>query len=71
MGGGFIIGDANGHGTVNISDAVHIINYTFIGGEPPNPLESGDCNCDSAVNISDAVWIINYVFIGGAEPGDC
>jgi hypothetical protein len=63
-------GDANGDGLVNVSDAVWIINYVFIGGSPPDPLEAGDANCDEAVNISDAVWIINYVFIGGNVPCD-
>ena len=52
------------------SDAVRIINYVFIGGEPPDPLESGEANCDGSVNVSDAVWIINYVFVGGNAPCD-
>ncbi len=67
---GYICGDANADGGVNVSDAVHVINYVFIGGTPPNPMESGDCNCDGSCNVSDAVMIINYVFIGGNEPCD-
>jgi CubicO group peptidase (beta-lactamase class C family) len=66
----YICGDANGDETVNVSDAVHIINYVFVGGDPPDPIESGDCNCDDTCNVSDAVWIINYVFVGGSEPCD-
>jgi hypothetical protein len=69
-GGLYICGDANADQGVNVSDAVYVINYVFIGGNPPNPLESGDCNCDGAVNVSDAVWVINFVFIGGNEPCD-
>ena len=62
-------GDANNDGTINVSDAVWIINYVFIGGESPRPeLFQGDANCDSGVNVSDAVLIINYVFIGGDPP---
>jgi uncharacterized protein (TIGR02145 family) len=68
--GDYVCGDANGDSDVNVSDAVHIINYVFVGGDPPNPIESCDCNCDEACNVSDAVWIINYVFIGGHEPCD-
>ena len=63
-------GDANNDSAVNVSDAVHIINYVFIGGDPPEPYQAGDTNCDAAVNVSDAVWIINYVFIGGYNPCD-
>jgi predicted outer membrane repeat protein len=68
--GGYICGDSNGDVAVNVSDAVWIIGYIFVGGDPPLPLESGDVNCDGVVNVSDAVWIINYVFIGGNEPCD-
>jgi Family of unknown function (DUF6345)/Dockerin type I domain len=63
-------GDANSDQIVNVSDAVWIINYVFVGGDPPNPIESGDCNCDDTCNVSDAVWIINYVFVGGNTPCD-
>jgi len=66
----YICGDANGDSDVNVSDAVYIINYVFVGGDPPDPLEIADCNCDTDVNVSDAVYIINYVFVGGNEPCD-
>jgi Dockerin type I domain len=65
-------GDANGDLTVNVSDAVWVINYVFVGGDPPQPvLACGDANSDGTVNVSDAVWVINYVFVGGDSPGDC
>jgi hypothetical protein len=67
-----ICGDANNDSTVNVSDAVFIINYVFVGGDPPRPiLACGDANNDGTVNVSDAVSIINYVFVGGDAPGDC
>ncbi|NIP44205.1 MAG: hypothetical protein GWN61_22425 [candidate division Zixibacteria bacterium] len=66
----YTCGDANGDTTINVSDAVWIINYVFVGGDAPQPLESGDTNCDGSCNISDAVWIINYVFVGGDGPCD-
>ena len=66
----FLCGDANSDSSVNVSDAVYIINYVFSGGNPPDPLVSGDANCDSSVNVSDAVYIINYVFVGGFPPCD-
>jgi hypothetical protein len=65
-----ICGDANGDDDVNVSDAVSIINYVFVGGNPPDPLIAADVNCDANVNVSDAVWIINYVFVGGNNPCD-
>lgn len=63
-------GDANADGSVNVSDAVYIINYVFLGGEIPQPMASGNVNCDTSVNVSDAVYIINFVFVGGNDPCD-
>jgi HYDIN/CFA65/VesB-like, Ig-like domain/PQQ-like domain/Dockerin type I domain len=63
-------GDASNDGEVNVSDAVWIINYVFVGGDPPNPYEAGDTDCSGSVDVSDAVWIINYVFVGGNDPCD-
>ena len=66
----YICGDVNSDLSVNVSDAVFIINYVFIGGAAPDPIFVGDTNCDGAVNVSDGVYIINYVFIGGYAPCD-
>lgn len=67
---GYMCGDANSDEAVNVSDAVYVINYVFVNGEPPEPLESAEVNCDGDVNVSDAVWIINHVFASGFEPCD-
>jgi hypothetical protein len=67
---GYNCGDANADLKINVSDAVYIINYVFVGGNPPQPLMSGDANCDDKINVSDAVYIINFVFVGGHPPCD-
>lgn len=61
-------GDANGDGSINISDAVFLIAYIFASGEAPNPMAAGDANGDGTVNISDAVFLIAYIFAHGAAP---
>ena len=64
-------GDADGSGTVNVSDAVYLVQYIFASGADPQPYYgSGDFDCDGVVNISDAVAIIAYVFASGEEPCD-
>jgi hypothetical protein len=67
----FVPGDANGDAVLNVSDAVYIINYVFVAGPAPQPLESGDGNCDGDVNVSDAVFMINHIFTGGPAPASC
>jgi len=64
----FIRGDANGDGVINVNDVVYLINYLFIGGPAPNPLQAGDANSDGLVNVNDVVYLINYLFIGGPPP---
>jgi hypothetical protein len=62
-------GDVNGDRTVDIADVIFLINYLFIGGAAPEPLQAGDANCDEMVDIADVVYLINYLFIGGSPPG--
>jgi len=62
-------GDCNSDGTINVGDAVFLVNYIFKEGQAPNPVSNGDANCDDAINVGDAVSIINFVFKGGSAPG--
>lgn len=64
----YLCGDANGDGSINVGDAVYIINYVFRGGPAPTPLEAGDANGDGSINVGDAVYLINYIFRGGPAP---
>jgi len=65
----YLRGDANGDGVINVSDVVYLINYLFINGPAPVPLEAGDVNCDGTINVADVVYLINYLFISGPPPG--
>jgi hypothetical protein len=61
-------GDANGDGTIDVSDVVFVINYLFRSGPVPSPLQIGDANCDQTVDVSDIVFLINYLFRSGPPP---
>jgi len=65
-----VCGDANGDLSVNVTDAVYLVNYIFLNGEAPDPIETAEVNCDGRVNLVDIVYIVNYVFNGGADPCD-
>ncbi len=78
----WLVGDADGNGVINVSDAVYLINYIFGPcegcpvGPPPTPHNpgSGDADCNGIVTISDAVYMITWAFGGGPYPGltcDC
>jgi hypothetical protein len=70
---GFICGDVNGDGKVNVSDVVYLINYLFVPGSPapPLPLSRADVNGDGKVNVSDVVYLINALFVPGSPAPDC
>lgn len=61
-------GDADDDASLNISDAVYIVEYIFKGGPPPASEYQGDANADGVLNIADAVYLITYIFKGGPPP---
>ncbi|MBK7092615.1 MAG: dockerin type I repeat-containing protein [bacterium] len=63
-----LCGDADGSGSITISDAVFLISYIFGGGAAPNPTCNGDADGSGAITISDAVFLISYIFGGGPTP---
>jgi hypothetical protein len=50
-------------------DVVYLINYVYIDGPAPHPLQAGDANSDRVVDITDVVYLIKYLFLGGPPPG--
>jgi hypothetical protein len=64
----WVFGDANGDGSVDVSDIIYLMDYLFVPGPPPDPFSSGDPNYDCIVDISDAVYLINYFFVNGPAP---
>ncbi len=61
-------GDATNDGSVNVGDAVLVINFVFKGGPAPACQQEGDANGDNDLNVGDGVYIINFVFKGGPSP---
>jgi Clostripain family/Putative Ig domain/Dockerin type I domain len=61
-------GDADRSGSIDITDAVFLVNYIFLEGEQPDPIMCGDANCDDKVNLVDIIYLVNYIFRGGQPP---
>ncbi len=61
-------GDVNSDGTIDLGDAVFLMNYLFKGGPWPEPLAAGDVNGDCEVDVGDVVYLLNYLFKGGSSP---
>jgi len=65
----WIRGDANASGQVDISDAVTILLYLFLGTPASlTCLESADIEAGGAIDIGDPIQLLGYLFRGGSPP---
>lgn len=65
---GYIPGDLNYDGFIDVIDISMEIDIVFLGSTPPYPPVSTDVNYDAITNPADIVMLIDYVFRGGAAP---
>lgn len=61
-------GDCNDDGSVDISDAICVLNWLFAGGEEPGCVAVANTNGDADADLSDAVYLLGHLFLGGPEP---
>ncbi len=64
----FVRGDSNLDGGIDISDAIHMLQFMFIGGVPMTCLDAADTNDDGASEITDSIGLLNHLFLGGLPP---
>jgi len=65
----FVRGDANQSGAVDISDALSILGYLFLGSPLRlDCLEAGDIDGGGEVNITDPIQLLGHLFLGGNQP---
>ena len=67
-GQGFVRGEVNGDGNVDLSDAIFVLDHLFLGGRAPECRDAGDTNDSGAVDLSDAVYLLAHLFLGGPAP---
>jgi hypothetical protein len=60
----FIRGEVNQDGRVDISDAVMILGYLFLGGGAPACLAAADADDSGTIEITDAVFLLGALFLG-------
>jgi len=61
-------GDSNADGAVDLSDAVDILSYLFLGSRAPGCLDAADADANGAVELTDAVYALAYLFLAGSPP---
>ena len=63
----FLRGDANVDGKVDISDALSLARYLYLGSTAPPCLDAADANDDGVADLSDAVVIVSNLFLAGSS----
>lgn len=64
----FVRCEVNFDGVVDLSDAVRLLAWLFLGRTAPNCAGAADCNRDRRSDLSDAVYLLSYHFLGGPPP---
>lgn len=64
----FTRGDPDQNGVVQITDAIFVLNFLFLGGRTPECKPIADGNGDKIVNISDGIFLLGALFLGTALP---
>lgn len=70
-GGGQILfrrGDTDTSGTAQITDAIAIFGFLFLGEEEPDCLDAADVDDNGQVQITDGINLLNFLFLGGIDP---
>jgi len=65
---GYLPGNVDDDGGVNVADLTYLVDYMFFGGSAPCVLNSADVNGDCAVNIADLTYLVDYLFLSGSAP---
>jgi len=61
-------GDSNNDGGTDISDAITLFSYLFLGATPPPCDDAADANDDEGVDISDGIFVLYFLFQNGPAP---
>lgn len=63
----FIRGDANLDGHIDLSDAVKILGYLFLGDRDTSCPDALDSDDSGTVEITDSILLLAYLFLGGSR----
>lgn len=69
-GGVFHRGDSDQNGNVELTDAIQVLGFLFLGSETrvPECRDAADADDNGEIQLTDAVRILGYLFLGGPAP---
>jgi PKD repeat protein len=61
-------GDTDSNGIIEITDAIKMLNYLFLGQPAPRCRDAADFNDAGRIDITSPIALLNFLFLGGAQP---
>ncbi|MBI4601844.1 MAG: hypothetical protein HY721_07770 [Planctomycetes bacterium] len=61
-------GDADDNGLLQLTDAIRVLGFLFLGQAAPTCLEAGDADDNGQLQLTDAIRILGFLFLGGPPP---
>ena len=66
----FIRGDVNADGEADLTDAIEILKYKFLGTAAPTCAKAADVDDSGEVDQTDAINLMIHLFNGGPAPAE-
>ena len=63
-------GNSNGDQSFDISDAIDLLGFLFLGDVAPDCEKSADVNDDGRLDVSDVLSLLNFLFRGSQAPSE-
>ncbi len=60
----FRLGDVNDDGHVQVADAIFLLRFLFLGGDPPGCEAAADVNEDGDIGLADATTLLHAITVG-------
>ncbi|MFP6738809.1 MAG: hypothetical protein VCD34_08720, partial [Planctomycetota bacterium] len=60
--------DTDHNGSIELTDAVFLLDYLFRSSRDIPCKDSADANDDGKLDISDGIFILRFLFSGGGNP---
>ncbi len=67
----YLNGDANGNGTIDVTDIISIVNYIMESNPEPFVHYNADVNLDNVIDVIDIVAIIQSIYSDGFNKDNC
>jgi len=65
---GYMCGDADGDGYVELTDIVTLVNFLYRSYTLPQSHDAVDVNANGRVDLLDVTYLVEYLFKGGPAP---